>query len=86
MHYLVAFLMHKKSEVLKSFQALDIQWEKNHTIKIKLIYSDNGGEYKSREFDKYLTEKGIQHYFIVHNTPKHNRMAEQLNRTLLEKV
>ena len=85
-HYSVAFLMHKKSETLESFQALDVQWEKNHTIKIKLVHSDNGGEYKSREFNRYLAERGIQHCFIVHDTPEHNGMAERLNWTLLEKV
>ena len=30
MHCSVTFLMHKKSETLGSFQALDTQWEKNH--------------------------------------------------------
>ena len=85
-HYSVAFLMHKKSETLESFQALDARWEKNYGIKIKLLRSDNGGEYKNKEFDKYLAERGIQHRFTVHNTPEHNGIAERLNRTLLEKV
>jgi len=49
-HYSVAFLMHKKSETLELFQALDAQWEKNYRIKIKLLHSNNGGEYKSKEF------------------------------------
>jgi len=48
--------MHKKSETLESFQALDARWKRNYRIKIKLLYSDNGGEYKSKEFDKYLAE------------------------------
>jgi len=58
-HYLIVFLMHKKNETLKSFQALDAWWEKNYGIKIKLLHSDNGKEYKSKEFDKYLAEWGI---------------------------
>jgi len=48
--------MHKKSKTLESFQALDARWEKNYGIKIKLLHSDNGGEYKNKEFDKYLAE------------------------------
>ena len=43
-HYSVTFLMHKKSKTLESFQALDTWWEKNYGIKIKLLYSNNGGE------------------------------------------
>jgi len=58
----------------------------NHAIKIKLIHSDNSGEYKSREFDKYLVEKEIQHHFTIHDTSEHNGIVERLNRTLLEKV
>ena len=52
----MVFLIHKKSETLELFQALDARWERNYEIKIKLLHSDNGGEYKSKEFDKYLVE------------------------------
>lgn len=63
-----------------------MRWEKEHGIKIKILHSDGGREYKSHNFDSYLATKGIQRRFTVHDTPEHNGVAERLNRTLLEKV
>ncbi len=84
--YSVAMLLHSKDETLQSFKDLEARWDKVHGIKIKILHSDRGGEYKSHEFDDYLAEKGIQRRFTVHDTPEHNGVAERLNRTLLEKV
>ncbi|SJL02247.1 uncharacterized protein ARMOST_05573 [Armillaria ostoyae] len=84
--YSVAMLLHSKDETLQSFKDLEARWDKVHGIKIKILHSDGGGEYKSHAFDDYLAEKGIQRHFTVHDTPEHNGVAERLNRTLLEKV
>jgi transposase InsO family protein len=84
--YTAAVLMHAKDETFPSFQDLDARWEKEYGVKIKILHSDNGGEYKSREFDDYLASKGIARRLTVHDTPEHNGVAERLNRTLMEKV
>jgi transposase InsO family protein len=84
--YTVLVLMRSKDETLESFEDVDARWETEHGIRIKIIHSDNGGEYKSHEFDKYLAKRGIRRRLTVHHTPEHNGVAERLNRTLLEKV
>jgi len=38
----------------------------------------------SSEFEKYLKEKGIKHQTSVVHSPQQNRVAERMNRTLLE--
>ena len=50
-------------------------------IKLRI---DNGGEYMSKEFQAYLTSKGIEHQLTVPHSPQQNGVAEQLNRTLME--
>ena len=56
-----------------------------HGIKtIKGLVSDRGGEYMSDRLQTYLAEQGTAHYLTVHNTPKYNRVAERLNRTVIE--
>ena len=52
------------------------------TEKIKILRSDNGGEYTSKGFSNYLKEKGIQHLLSVPRTPQQNGVAERMNRTI----
>ena len=51
---------------------------------IKELRSDNGLEYFSNEFQKYLMDHGIKHKTSVAYVPQSNGKAERLNRTLLE--
>ena len=53
---------------------------------LKILRMDNGGEYMSMEFSDYLKTEGIRHEFTVPKTPEENRVAERLNRTLIESV
>ena len=43
-----------------------------------------GGEYVSQEFETYLKSKGIRHELTVPHSPQQNRVAERMNRTLME--
>ena len=51
---------------------------------IKILRSDNGGEYMSGAFNKYCKENGIQQHFTVSHTPQQNGIAERKNITLVE--
>eukprot|EP00112_Aurelia_sp_Birch-Aquarium-sp1_P005268 Seg1598.2 transcript_id=Seg1598.2/GoldUCD/mRNA.D3Y31 product="Retrovirus-related Pol polyprotein from transposon TNT 1-94" protein_id=Seg1598.2/GoldUCD/D3Y31 len=52
--------------------------------KIKNLRSDNGGEYSLKEFDDFLTSKGITKQRSIPRTPKQNGVAERMNRTIQE--
>ena len=52
--------------------------------KLKVLRSDNGGEYKSGEFEQYLKSEGFRHELTVPKSPQQNRVAERLNQTLVE--
>ena len=53
---------------------------------MKILRSDNGGEYTSRAFKQYLSKKGIRHQKTVPYTPMQNGVAERINRTIQERV
>ena len=53
---------------------------------IGTLRTDNGGEYTSQEFEKYLQENGIKHQTTVPYNPQQNGVAERMNRTLLNMV
>ena len=51
---------------------------------VKVLRSDNGGEYTSDKFTKFCADKGILHEFTVPYCPQQNGVAERLNRTIME--
>ena len=52
--------------------------------KLKCLRSDNGGEYCSKEFDRYFSEYGIRREKTVPRTPQENGVSERTNRTIKE--
>ncbi|CAI7908333.1 unnamed protein product [Closterium sp. NIES-53] len=58
------------------------QRESGH--KVKVIRTDNGGEFIGANFEAVLKKKGIQHQLTVPHNPQQNGVAERFNRTLQE--
>ncbi|CAI7849765.1 unnamed protein product, partial [Closterium sp. NIES-54] len=58
------------------------QRESGH--KVKVIRTDNGGEFIGGDFEAVLKKKGIQHQLTVPYNPQQNGVAERFNRTLQE--
>ncbi|CAI7791332.1 unnamed protein product [Closterium sp. NIES-54] len=58
------------------------QRESGH--KVKVIGTNNRGDFIGNEFEVVLLKKGIQHQFRVPCNPQQNGMAERFNRTLQE--
>ncbi|CAI7799458.1 unnamed protein product [Closterium sp. NIES-54] len=52
--------------------------------KVKVIRTDNGGEFIGADFESVLKKKGIQHQLTVPYNPQQNGVAERFNRTLQE--
>ena len=60
--------------------------EKSSGMKVKVLRTDNGGEYTSKEFEQYLKKQGTQHGLTVPKMPQQNGVAEHMNRTLKETI
>ena len=58
--------------------------EKSSGYQLKVLRTDNGGEYTSNEFQDYLQQEGIHHELTVPKTPEQNGVEERMNRTLVE--
>ena len=52
--------------------------------KLKCLRSDNGGEYCSKEFDRYFSEHGIRREKTVPITPQENGVSERMKKTIME--
>ncbi|GAU38979.1 hypothetical protein TSUD_378550 [Trifolium subterraneum] len=60
-------------------------WHKSDKF-IKVLRTDGGGEYTSKEFENYCKYQGIIHEVTTPYTPQHNGLTERRNRSILDMV
>lgn len=77
-------LLTHKSEVDETMRCFVALCENKFGRKPKVMRSDRGGEYTSKELVKYLKSNGIQIQLTAANCPQQNGKAERKNRTLIE--
>ena len=84
--YTWIYILKKKSEVFEKFKSWKALVENQYDKKIKILRTDNGGEYTSNELETYLQIEEIRHKKTIPKTPEQNGVAERKNRTLIEAV
>ena len=84
--YVWVYIINNKSDVFDVFKSWKALVENQYEKKIKILRTDNGGEYTSVEFEGYLKDEGIRHEKTIPKTPEQNGVAERMNRTLVETV
>nr|GEX57904.1 retrovirus-related Pol polyprotein from transposon TNT 1-94 [Tanacetum cinerariifolium] len=62
----------------------DYSLENQFILKVKIIRSDNGTEFKNNDLNHFYGMKGIKKEFSVPRTPQQNGIAERKNKTLIE--
>ncbi|RVW25499.1 Retrovirus-related Pol polyprotein from transposon TNT 1-94 [Vitis vinifera] len=90
---LIATVAEKKIEANVAEKASALVAATNHGVietqynaKVRVLRSDNGGEYQSSDLQKYLEGHDIIHHTTCSNTPQQNGVVERKNRHLLEVV
>lgn len=78
------YLIKAKSECFERFKEFKALVEKEAECSMKVLRSDNGGEYTSNQFEAYLKAQGIVHQTSTPHTPQQNGVAERANRTIVE--
>ncbi|KAK2359039.1 hypothetical protein QL285_096166 [Trifolium repens] len=76
----------RKSEVFDIFKKFKAMVEKQSDHKLKVLRTDGGGEYLSKEFTEFCEVEGIVHEVIPPYTPQQNGTAERRNRTIMNMV
>jgi hypothetical protein len=80
------YFMKTKDGVLAIFQEFRAQVENLAGRKIKVLRSNNGGEYTSKDFSNLCIEVGIKREYTVPYNPQKNGVAERKNRTIIEET
>nr|GEV73917.1 retrovirus-related Pol polyprotein from transposon TNT 1-94 [Tanacetum cinerariifolium] len=78
------FFLATKDETTPILKTFITDLENQLSLKVKVIRSDNGTEFKNSDLNQFCGLKGIKREFSVPRTPQQNGIAERKNRTLIE--
>jgi transposase InsO family protein len=78
------YFLKNKDGFLAKFQEFKAQIENQTERKIKILRSNNGGEYTSKEFNSFCIESGIKREFKILYNPQQNGVAKRKNRNIIE--
>ncbi|MCO5564407.1 hypothetical protein L7F22_018068 [Adiantum nelumboides] len=76
--------MKSKAGVFQIFKHFHMMVETMTGRRIRILRSDNGGEFLSKEFSQYLLQHGIKRQLTCNYTPQQNGVAKRKNRTLFD--
>ena len=74
----------KKVEAFEKFKTFKSLIETQTGKRLKVVRSDQGGEFMSREFKELCVEHGIKREYTILRAPQQNGVVERQNRTVQE--
>jgi transposase InsO family protein len=80
------YLLKTKDKVFIKFQEFKAKIENLMNKKIKMLRTDNGGEYTSKEFVPFCKSTGIRRELTVPHNPQQNSVVERKNKSIEETV
>jgi transposase InsO family protein len=78
------FFLQDKSETQGTLKRFLRRAQNKFELKVKMIRSNNGSEFKNLQVEEYLEEDGVKHEFSAPYTPQQNSVVERKNRTLID--
>ncbi|SDA05397.1 BZ3501_MvSof-1269-A2-R1_Chr12-1g03381 [Microbotryum saponariae] len=81
-----AYAIGHKSEVFGIFKTWLAEVELETGATLKVLRTDNGGEYCSRAFTEFCKARGTRRQYSIPRTPQQNGRAERVNRSIVEGV
>jgi hypothetical protein len=83
-HETRVYFLHRKSDAFESYKIYEAWVKLQRGAQIKIFGTDQGGEFTSAAFTKYLEKAGTVRHLTVHDSPQSNGKAERANRTIME--
>jgi transposase InsO family protein len=80
------YFLKSKDEVFSKFKEFKALIENLSKRKIKILRSDNGGEYTSKEFVSFCRDVGIKRELTTPYNPQQNSVSKRKNITIMEAV
>ena len=70
------YCISQKLEVLSKYKEYETWMRTQYSKCIKILQSDHGGEYLSKEFNTHLIAQGALRSLTVHDMPEENGVTE----------
>ena len=80
------YFLKKKDEVFERFKEFKALVENLSKKKIKILRSDNGGEFTSSEFNEYCKKDGIKRELTIPYNPQQNGVVDRKNGSIMEAI
>lgn len=80
------YFLKQKDDTFAAFKDWKVMIERQTERKVKLLRTDNGGEFCSRKFNDYCRSEGIVRHHTIPHTPQQNGVAERMNRSIISKA
>ena len=80
--YTWVYFIRRKSDVFEYFKEFKNMVEKETSNYIKILRSDQGGEFMSNEFFNFFEQHGIKKQFYVAINHQQNGIVERMNKTV----
>jgi hypothetical protein len=81
--YMWVVLLTAKLEASSAIKCIQAAAEKEWGRKLRVLRTDNGGEFTAAEFAAYCTDEGITRHFSATYTPQQNGVVERRNWTVV---
>ncbi|SGY77719.1 BQ5605_C005g03707 [Microbotryum silenes-dioicae] len=81
-----AYAIDHKSDVFPTFQTWLAKVELETDARLRILRTDNGGEYRSNAFTEFCQSRGIRRQYSIPYTPQQNGRAERVNLSIVEGV
>ena len=78
------YFQNKKSETIDSYKLDEAYIETQSGNRIKVVHSDQGGEFQTQQLVNHQNQRGTVREFTVHDSPQQNGVAERGMRTRAE--
>lgn len=85
-HFRFVYCLKTKSEGTQRLMECLAEIERQHNVHVKVLRSDNGGEFTNHRLAEFVSSRGIIHQTTTAYTPQQNGCAEREMRTIMNAV
>jgi hypothetical protein len=82
-HYMWVVVLSNKGEAADTIRRAQAAAEAECGSKLRVLRTDNGGEFTMAEFTSYCADEGVQRHYSVSYSPQQNGVVERRNQTVV---
>jgi hypothetical protein len=82
-HYMWVVVLGSKGEAADAIRRAQAAAEAECGRKLRVLCTDNGGEFTVAEFTSYCTDEGVQRHYSAPYNPQQNGVVERRNQTVV---